>query len=257
MPTRETPWTAGTPNWIELNTPDPDAARDFYAELFGWHFDIGPAETHHYASASLDGYRVAGVNGMPFADRPPFWTTYLATDDADATQAAIAAAGGTIVMPVMDVMDLGRMTLAEAPGGGFFGAWQAGSHPGFGRFNEHGAVAWNEFITRDYPAAQRFYADVFGYTYTEMGEDGGRYAMIKVADTPVGGIGDMPPGTPDDVPPHWQVYFAVDNCDEMVASAEKLGGTTVSPPTDMPYGRYADVADPQGGRFLVLTPPAG
>jgi len=55
----------------------------------------------------------------------------VATEDADATTAAIEKAGGTILSPAMDVGDFGRMAIAQVPGGGAFGYWQANSHTGF------------------------------------------------------------------------------------------------------------------------------
>jgi uncharacterized protein len=117
-------------------------------------------------------------------------------------------------------------------------------------------VTWNEFVTRDYAGARTFFADVFGYTYADMSGDGFDYAMLEVGGETVGGIGSMPPETPEHVPPHWRVYFAVDDCDAAVAKATELGGTVLRPPEDMPYGRWADVADPQGAMFSLLKPPA-
>ena len=66
----------------------------------------------------------------------------------------------------------------------------------------------------------------------------------------------MPPGIPEQVPAHWRLYFHVEDCDKTAALAGELGGAVISPPQDMPYGRWADVADPQGATFSILTPPA-
>jgi predicted enzyme related to lactoylglutathione lyase len=59
---------------------------------------------------------------------------------------------------------------------------------------------------------------------------------------------------PEEVPGHWRVYFAVDNCDDAVDHLVKLGGSVLRPAEDMPYGRWADVADPQGAAFTVMAP---
>jgi uncharacterized protein len=49
------------------------------------------------------------------------------------------------------------------------------------------------------------------------------------------------------------VYFAVEDCDATVASAERLGGTVRVPPTDIPrVGRFAVIRDPQGATFAVI-----
>ena len=47
-------------------------------------------------------------------NHPPVWSTYLATDDADATSAAVEAAGGSILSPAMDVGEFGRMAIAQS-----------------------------------------------------------------------------------------------------------------------------------------------
>ena len=57
MPTRTTPWPAGTPCWIDLASTDLPAARTFYAEVFGWTVPAGPPEAGGYSSATLDGHR--------------------------------------------------------------------------------------------------------------------------------------------------------------------------------------------------------
>lgn len=259
MTVRDTPWPAGTPCWVDLMTSDPEAARGFYAQLFGWEMSVGGPEFGGYATALLDGRSAAGI-GPYMGDEPghpPVWSTYLATEDADATSAAVQAAGGTVIAPVMDVLDIGRMGFAQLPSGGVFGYWQAGTHTGFNVANEPGSLTWNEFVTRDYAGAKAFYATVFGYGYEEMGGEGFDYAMIQLDGATVGGIGAMPAEVPAAVPPHWRVYFAVDDCDAAVARVTELGGSVLRPPTDMPYGRNADVADPQGAMFSVIKSAPG
>src|SRR3712207_9158138 len=44
MPTRNTPWPAGTPCWIDYGASEIDAAKDFYGRLFGWEFEGGDPE---------------------------------------------------------------------------------------------------------------------------------------------------------------------------------------------------------------------
>ena len=58
---------------------------------------------------------------------------------------------------------------------------------------------------------------------------------------------------PDDLAPHWMVYFAVADCDRTAADAYALGGRIVSPPTSFSMGRYAVLEDPEGGTFSVLA----
>ena len=34
----------GTPSWVDIGTPDVQAAGEFYSALFGWDIEYGPAE---------------------------------------------------------------------------------------------------------------------------------------------------------------------------------------------------------------------
>ena len=99
MVTRNTPWPAGTPCWVDLGVSDIPKALAFYRGLFGWDIQEGPPEAGGYALCTIGGLPVAGIGpkmGPP--DMPTVWTTYLATDDADATAAKIKAAGGQVMM---------------------------------------------------------------------------------------------------------------------------------------------------------------
>ena len=80
-------YVAGEPCWADVTTPDVEAAKRFYGELFGWTFaDSGP-EFGGYVMCSVDGRTAAGITPpMPGAgDAPPVWSTYLWSDDAAAT----------------------------------------------------------------------------------------------------------------------------------------------------------------------------
>jgi predicted enzyme related to lactoylglutathione lyase len=255
MPTRDTAWPDGTPCWVDLMTTDHQAANSFYGELFGWDIAVGDENTGFYGLARVDGHEVCGIMPMqPGMEHPPVWTTYLAAGDADAATDAVARAGGTIVAPTMDVMEFGRMAVAQDPTGATFGIWQAKSQPGFTIANESNTVIWNELMTRDYAAALEFYAAVFSYGYTDMSGDGFEYSMIEANGETVGGLGTLPADVPSEIPAHWRTYFAVDDCDAAVDQVTRLGGSVLRAPQDMPYGRHADVADPQGAAFAVIKP---
>ena len=51
----------GRPTWIELFTTDPDTARTFYGELFGWTVRESGPEYGGYATFLRDGEPVAGL----------------------------------------------------------------------------------------------------------------------------------------------------------------------------------------------------
>lgn len=256
MPTRDTSWPHGTPCWVDLGVDDVGTGRLFYEGLFGWSMQDGPPEAGGYIMCLLDGRPVAGLGPKMGQGQPTVWTTYLAVDSVDEVCARVASAGGQILAPAMDVMDVGRMAIVTDPGGAAFGLWQAGTHNGVAVFNEPGALIWSENMSRDWSANKIFYAAVLGWDYNDMSADGFNYATFRVDGRDVGGIGELPADAPEEAPAAWVTYFAVDDTDEAVDSVVKLGGTVISPAADTPYGRMATVADNQGAVFAMMSAPA-
>ncbi|TJZ54375.1 VOC family protein [Streptomyces piniterrae] len=259
MPDVTAPYSPGTPCWVDLAAPDQQAALDFYSAVFGWTGEIGPADTGGYSVCHLNDKPVAGIMAaVPMEDQPApptVWTTYLASTNVDATSEAIGSAGGTVVMPVMDVMKFGRMCIAADPTGAVFGVWEALEFPGAGIVNEHGAVVWNQLNTTDRDAAAAFYETAFGIKAEAMEVEGAEgYFALKVDDRPVGGMTSMPPELPAGTPSHWLTYFAVADADGTVAKVTAAGGSVLKEPFDMVAGRMAIVTDQQGATFAVITP---
>lgn len=254
MATRDTAWAPGTPCWVDLGADDVDKAIAFYQALLGWQIERGGPETGGYSMCLVDGKAVAGIGPRQNPEAPVAWTTYLATENADDTAAKITSAGGAVLAPPFDVMDVGRMAIAADPGGAVFGLWQAKAHTGFGRSGETGTVVWNENFSRDFEGNKKFYGAVFGYTFNDMSSPEMQYATLDLDGRPVGGIGGMGTFFPAEVPAYWGCYFQVENTDAAVAKVESLGGKSVTPPMDSPYGRMASVTDDQGAFFSVMAP---
>ena len=259
MPTRSS-YTEGTPNWVDLQTTDVDAAKAFYRAVFGWAFDDNPMpDGATYSIATVDGQSVAAIAPQsPILiehKAPPMWNTYIAVDDADAAAAKVSGAGGQLLMEPFDVMDAGRMAFAADPTGAAVGLWQASGHIGATLVNEPNALTWNELTSNDLAAALPFYETVVGLTAKDvpMGEE--TYTMLFVGEDFVGGA-TAPQA--NGVPNHWHVWFAVSDADAAAAAAIAGGGTVVAGPLDMAIGRIATVQDPQGASFSVIAmkPPA-
>jgi predicted enzyme related to lactoylglutathione lyase len=248
----------GTPSWVELSTPDQDAAREFYAALFGWDYDDNDmGEMGHYYIATFQGSELGGVGGQPpgMEDHPAYWGVYLAVDDVDAVTAKVEPAGGKVEAGPFDVGEAGRMSAIVDPTGARVGLWQAGQTTGTQRANEPSTPIWNECVTSDVAAATRFYADVLGMgsDTMDMGE-AGTYTMLTDANgRQIGGCMDLSM-LPEGTPAHWNVYFNVDDADATVSKAEELGGSVVAPAFDAAgVGRMAMLADPQGAMFWVMA----
>lgn len=257
MAVRETPWPEGTPSWADLAVDDIAGAQAYYAALFGWTYTSAGEQAGGYQLALVDGKVVAGLGPKQDAHQPTVWTAYLAVDDADETSGRIASAGGTVIAPPFDVMDAGRMAVAADSVGATIGIWQARASIGAERTNEPGALCWNELHTRDYERAREFYAQVFGFDYTDLPGDDFTYSMFKrVSDgQDVGGI-HHDTTLPPDASSYWLSWFAVADTDATAATAAGLGSTLVMPAADSPFGRMAVVQAATGEVFGIIALPS-
>jgi uncharacterized protein len=252
MPERKS-YASGTPNWVDVQTSDQAAAKQFYGELFGWVYNDQPideANGVYYSIATLGGLDVGAIAPLDpsAAGVPPHWNSYVSVDDLEAVTAKVAAAGGTVVAPPFDVMDAGRMSVIADPTGAIFELWQAKNHIGATLVNEPGAFSWSELITPDVPKAAEFYKQVLGWG-AETHEGGMPYTEFTLDGSSIAGAMNPPmPG----IPPMWSIYFSTADTDATVAKAKSLGGAVIAPPMDIEPGRFAVLADPQGAMFNVI-----
>jgi predicted enzyme related to lactoylglutathione lyase len=242
----------GTPSWVDHATKDLEASNSFYGTLFGWEADDQGEDMGHYTIMRKGGKTVAGNMKAMMEGQPSAWVSYVSVANADATMDLAKKAGAMVFLEPMDVADIGRMAIFADPTGAAIGIWEPKTFQGAELANEAGSFAWNELNTRDVPAAKTFYTEVFGWQPSDLDMEGMQYTEWKLADRTVAGMMAMPDMVPAEVPAHWLVYFAVDDTDAAVSTAAGLGATTFVPPTDIPPGRFAVLADPDGAAFAVI-----
>jgi uncharacterized protein len=105
-------------------------------------------------------------------------------------------------------------------------------------------VRWFEISGKDGPALQRFYSRLFDWTINDAG-DGSGYGLAGAGEKGIAdGIGASQDGAEGGV----TFYIEVDDPAAFLDRAEKLGGKTVVPPTEIPdFGlTFAFFADPEG-----------
>ena len=103
----------------------------------------------------------------------------------------------------------------------------------------------------DIHAASRFYTKVFGWEAVPAGpKDVTRgYTWLELHGRRVAAIGPHAAVTGG---PRWNVYIEVDNCERVLAAAERLGGAVTQETRDvLTHGRFAMAADPQGAGFSL------
>ncbi len=252
----------GAPSWAELSTTDEAGALSFYGALFGWADDpqeIAPGWFYHMQR--LNGLEAASIYLQGEEERsqnaPPHWNTYFTVANVDDTAETVKQNGGNVVVGPMDVFEAGRMAFCQDPQGAFFAVWQANQHIGCRVKGEPGAMCWSELLTTDREAGIEFYSKVLGMERGFVMQPT-EYAILKAGGADVAGVMQI---TADmgEFPPHWTVYFGVNDVAATVEQAQSLGATVYVPPTDIaeaegqpPLGCFAAMADPQGAVFSVF-----
>jgi predicted enzyme related to lactoylglutathione lyase len=103
-------------NYIEFASTDIERTKRFYTSAFGWSFvDYGPAYSSFSAvSAGVDGgfYKAASVSDS--AETAPLIVLY--SKDLTATEAAITAAGGSVVVPTFEFPGGRRFHFSDGAG---------------------------------------------------------------------------------------------------------------------------------------------
>jgi uncharacterized protein len=240
----------GTFSYVELSTSDAGAAKSFYGGLFGWDYEDNPLPEEAgggvYTLAKVQGDTAAAIFASD--QTPPHWNNYVTVESAEAAQAKAAELGGTVLMETMDVMGLGRMAALADPTGGAFMVWEPLKTIGAERVNDPGCLTWNELQTTDVDAAIEFYRGLFGWDTDEMDTQGGpRYVIVKVGERSNGGVMEAQ----GEMPSAWVPYFVVESRDG-AADAATGNGATEMVRLEMPAGKIAMLADPQGAVFALF-----
>ena len=248
----------GTPSRVEFSTTDDQAALAFYGALFGWVDDpqeMGPGMYYHMQK--LRGLEVAAMYQQGNEEQQqgvsPHWKTYFTVDDIAKMTEQANESGATVMVGPIEVFDAGHAAVPQGPPGEVFALWHGKNHIGVRVKDETGAIMWTELLTNAVEDVTKFYSDLLGMSSSKM-PGPVDYTMLKVGGADVAGVmaitDEMGP-----VPPHWMVYFGIDDVDSAASKVESLGGSIMVPPADIPYiGRFAGLKDPQGSVFFIFKP---
>jgi len=120
-----------------------------------------------------------------------------------------------------------------------------------------GAFSWIELATTDQTAAKDFYSKIFGWSSQDFPIGPNEvYTIFQVEGRDAAaGCTLRPDQLSHGVPPHWNLYVAVESADATAARATQLGGTILAPPFDVfDSGRMAVVQDPTGATICLWQP---
>ena len=174
----------GTFSWVDVATTDLDGATAFYEGLLGWdHVDAPMGDGAVYRMFQLGGKSVAAGAELRDEERshgiPPHWNNYVTVASADDAAGRVGGLGGNVMVDPFDVFDSGRMTVFSDPTGAVLSVWEPRAHIGAELVNDPGCLTWNELSSTDVDRAKSFYADLFGWSYEDVGTDEMPYTTIK------------------------------------------------------------------------------
>ena len=109
----------GAMGWSELATRDTEKAKAFYTELFNWGAKVDDKGPMPYTEFQVGGESIGGMMAMTpqHGEAPPHWLPYVLVDDCDLSAAKVTQLGGNILVPPMDVPNVGRFSVFTDPTG--------------------------------------------------------------------------------------------------------------------------------------------
>ncbi len=110
--------------WNELASPDPEAARRFYAAVFGFRYDAVEG-VEGYTTFTTAGPPLGGIGGG-YEGGTPGWATCFSVADTDAAVHLVRERGGDLRVPPTDT-PYGRFAVLADPWGAPFSVLAATS----------------------------------------------------------------------------------------------------------------------------------
>lgn len=247
------PWP-GRFVWHDMMTTDAARSATFYCSLLGWQFEEKAMQGCIYRMILAGPGPIGGIieeKGIPY----PNWLPYIAVNDVDATAKKIASLGGKVNVGPMEIPNTGRFAIANDPMGAWFAIYN-GNAESTGADPDQpvpGRICWNELLSSDAVAAQKFYGAVFGWK--EQPKDMGPYGIYRVqllGDKQAGGIMQNPQ---NGAPSAWLSYFLTMNLQGDTELAKSLGASPLMENAPIPdLGAFSMLKDPVGAVFALFEP---
>ena len=107
--------------WNELNTSDPQGARRFYGDRFGWSSDdfMPMGELGEYRFWKANGVQIGAVCGL-MGQQHPAWRHYFRVPSIAEAKARIEETGGTVTHGPMEVPGGDHIVIGTDPQGAEF-----------------------------------------------------------------------------------------------------------------------------------------
>jgi uncharacterized glyoxalase superfamily protein PhnB len=222
----------GDVGYVSVWTPDADRAAAFYSHVLGWTYD---PQTHQVTNTKEH-------IGIYSVDGPPTLFCCYAVADLDGARQAIVDGGGTV--DELEQFDFGTLSGATDSQGTSFGVFQPNPDQPRPELNGSGPgeLSYITYEVPDSTAFKAFYSRVLFWTFEPGRIDDGWGVQQTHPMAGVAGGATAPTTVP---------MWTVDDVEAAVARVREAGGTVIEAPSQQPYGKTAQCADDQGGRFYL------
>ena len=117
-----------------------------------------------------------------------------------------------------------------------------------------GKFVWADLVTDDLAAARKFYSQLFGWNFREVGD----YVIAENDHHPMGGMFQRPRPQDRVAEPRWFGYISVSNVERAKKAAIRAGGKILMEPQKLrERGEQAVFADAEGAVFGVVKSSSG
>ena len=109
--------------WFEVPSDNPERARQFYGELFGWKSELFPGSSDMW-SLQTSGDLAGGLMQRKHPMHQGI-TNYVMVKSVDQSSDQVAKLGGKICVPKTAVPFMGYFAVCQDTEGNMFGIWEA------------------------------------------------------------------------------------------------------------------------------------
>jgi hypothetical protein len=100
------------------------------------------------------------------------------------------------------------------------------SHPG--------KFVWRDLMTNDITAVKKFYSELFGWTYIDVGESDNDYSVVLLDGKPIAGIFKLRDVKADQKYSQWISYLSVADMNQAINYVKASGGSIYREPFELP-----------------------
>ena len=121
-----------------------------------------------------------------------------------------------------------------------------------------GKFVWRDLMCYDIPAVKKFYTELFGWTYVDVGETDNDYTVVFHGDKPIAGMFRLRDGDQTKNYSQWISYLSVEDMNKAVSYFKANGGSIYRDPFELPdRGTVSFVFDSQNAILAFIKSSSG